>query len=242
MSYEVSLPIFEGPLDLLLYLLRKNEVDIYDIPIAEITRQYLDALELMRGRGALDLDASGEFLTMAATLLRIKSRMLLPRSEEEGEEEDPRRDLVLQLVEYRKFKEAARKMAVMEEKQRLLFNRPLIPVDGGEGSEDLAPRGDVADLVAALQSLLARIQDDRLYEIIGEDVSVEERMEHVLRVLAERGGTGELRFEELFAGARRRLVLIATFMAILELARQTRLAIRQEALFGEIWVRRQNAA
>jgi segregation and condensation protein A len=239
MSYEVTLPIFEGPLDLLLYLLRKNEVDIYDIPIAEITRQYLDALELMK---ALDLDASGEFLTMAATLLRIKSRMLLPRSEEEGEEEDPRRDLVLQLVEYRKFKEAARKMAVLEESQRLLFNRPLIPIEGGEGSEDLAPRGDVADLVAALQSLLARIQDERLYEIIGEDVSVEERMEHVLRVLAERGGTGELRFEELFAGARRRLVLIATFMAILELARQTRLGIRQEALFGEIWVRRASAA
>lgn len=239
MPYEISLPIFEGPLDLLLYLLRKNEVDIYDIPIAEITRQYLEALEVMK---SLDLDLAGEFLTMAATLLRIKSRMLLPRPEEEGEEEDPRRDLVLLLVEYRKFKEAARKMAVMEEKQRLLFNRPLIAVEGPEGFEDLAPGGNVPDLVAALQALLERIQDDRLYEIIGEDVSVEERIEHVLRVLSERGDKGELRFEELFAGARRRLVMIATFMAILELARQSRLAIRQEALFGEIWVRRASAA
>jgi len=239
MAYEITLPIFEGPLDLLLYLLRKNEVDIYDIPIAEITRQYLDALEIMK---ALDLDVAGDFLTMAATLLRIKSRMLLPRPEEEGEAEDPRRDLVLQLVEYRKFKEAARKMAAWEEKQRLLFNRPHIPMEepDGEGDETLAPKGDVADLVAALQALLERVQEDRLYEIIGEDVSVEERMEHVLRVLAER--PEEIRFEELFAGARRRLVLIATFMAILELARQARLAIRQEALFGEIWVRRQNAA
>ena len=236
MPYEVTLPIFEGPLDLLLYLIRKNEVDIYDIPIALITRQYLEALEIMK---ALDLDVAGDFLTLAATLLRIKSRMLLPRPAEEGEEEDPRRDLVLQLVEYRKFKEAARKMAQSEEKQRLLFNRPLIPVEGDAG-EDLAPKGDVADLVAALQALLERIQDDRLYEIIGEDVSVEERMEHVLRLLDER--REEVRFEELFAGARRRLVLVATFMAILELARQARLAIRQEALFGEIWVRRQNAA
>ena len=236
MAYEIALPIFEGPLDLLLYLIRKNEVDIYDIPIALITRQYLEALEIMK---ALDLDVAGDFLTLAATLLRIKSRMLLPRLAEEGEEEDPRRDLVLQLVEYRKFKEAARKMAQSEEKQRLLFNRPLIPVEG-DGGEDLAPKGDVADLVAALQALLERIQDDRLYEIIGEDVSVEERMEHVLRLLDER--QEEVRFEELFAGARRRLVLVATFMAILELARQARLAIRQEALFGEIWVRRQNAA
>jgi len=236
MAYEIALPIFEGPLDLLLYLIRKNEVDIYDIPIALITRQYLEALEIMK---ALDLDVAGDFLTLAATLLRIKSRMLLPRPAEEGEEEDPRRDLVLQLVEYRKFKEAARKMAQSEEKQRLLFNRPLIPVEG-DGGEDLAPKGDVADLVAALQALLERIQDDRLYEIIGEDVSVEERMEHVLRLLDER--REEVRFEELFAGARRRLVLVATFMAILELARQARLAIRQEALFGEIWVRRQNAA
>ena len=236
MPYEVTLPIFEGPLDLLLYLIRKNEVDIYDIPIALITRQYLEALEIMK---ALDLDVAGDFLTLAATLLRIKSRMLLPRLAEEGEEEDPRRDLVLQLVEYRKFKEAARKMAQSEEKQRLLFNRPLIPVEGDAG-EDLAPKGDVADLVAALQARLERIQADRLYEIIGEDVSVEERMEHVLRLLDER--REEVRFEELFAGARRRLVLVATFMAILELARQARLAIRQEALFGEIWVRRQNAA
>ena len=236
MAYEIALPIFEGPLDLLLYLIRKNEVDIYDIPIALITRQYLEALEIMK---ALDLDVAGDFLTLAATLLRIKSRMLLPRPAEEGEEEDPRRDLVLQLVEYRKFKEAARKMAQSEEKQRLLFNRPLIPVEGDVG-EDLAPKGDVADLVAALQALRMRIQDDRLYEIIGEDVSVEERMEHVLRLLGERGE--EVRFEELFSGARRRIVLVATFMAILELARLTKLAIRQEALFGEIWVRRQNAA
>jgi len=236
MAYEIALPIFEGPLDLLLYLIRKNEVDIYDIPIALITRQYLEALEIME---ALDLDVAGDFLTLAATLLRIKSRMLLPRLAEEGEEEDPRRDLVLQLVEYRKFKEAARKMAQSEEKQRLLFNRPLIPVEG-DGGEELAPKGDVADLVAALQALLERIQDDRLYEIIGEDVSVEERMEHVLRLLDER--REEVRFEELFAGARRRIVLVATFMAILELARLTKLAIRQEALFGEIWVRRQNAA
>jgi segregation and condensation protein A len=236
MAYEIVLPIFEGPLDLLLYLIRKNEVDIYDIPIALITRQYLEALEIMK---SLDLDVAGDFLTLAATLLRIKSRMLLPRPAEEGEEEDPRRDLVLQLVEYRKFKEAARKMAQSEEKQRLLFNRPLIPVEG-DGGEDLAPKGDVADLVAALQALLERIQDDRLYEIIGEDVSVEERMEHVLRLLDER--REEVRFEELFAGARRRIVLVATFMAILELARLTKLAIRQEALFGEIWVRRQNAA
>jgi segregation and condensation protein A len=98
----------------------------------------------------------------------------------------------------------------------------------------------VADLVAALQALLERIQDDRLYEIIGEDVSVEERMEHVLRLLDER--REEVRFEELFAGARRRIILVATFMAILELARLTKLAIRQEALFGEIWVRGKNAA
>jgi len=236
MAYEIALPIFEGPLDLLLYLIRKNEVDIYDIPIALITRQYLEALNIMK---ALDLDVAGDFLTLAATLLRIKSRMLLPRSAEEGEEEDPRRDLVIQLVEYRKFKEAARKMAQSEEKQRLLFNRPLIPVEGNE-EEDLAPKGDVADLVAALQALLERIQDDRLYEIIGEDVSVEERMEHVLRLLDER--REEVRFEELFAGARRRIVLVATFMAILELARLTKLAIRQEALFGEIWVRRASAA
>lgn len=235
MSYEVALPIFEGPLDLLLYLIRKNEVDIYDIPIAEITRQYLVTLEEMR---ALDLDVAGDFLTLAATLLRIKSRMLLPHPEEEGGEEDPRRDLVLQLVEYRRFKEMARRMAQMEERQRLLFNRPHLPLDG-DVEEELAPRGSEADLVAVLQALLERLQDERLYEIIGEDVSVEERMDHVLRILRERE---EVRFEELFAGARRRIVLVATFMAILELARLAKLAIRQEALFGEIWVSGRRAA
>lgn len=232
MNYQVSLEIFEGPLDLLLHLIRSNEVDIYDIPIAKITEQYLEYLERMR---SLDLEIGGEFLVMATTLMRIKARMLLPITKTEGEEEDPRKDLVLQLLEYKKFKEAGKELKRLEWKQRHLYGRPALEKWSKEVGDDTEyPRGDILALFLAYKKLLERIRKDRLYRVLGEYVSVEERMEHIMKILNERN---EVSFYELIQDSKKKIVLVATFMGILELARLARIEILQKELFGEIMIK-----
>lgn len=232
-EYKVQLDVFEGPLDLLLYLIRKEEVDIYDIPIERITNQYMQYIELMR---MLDLNIAGEFLVMAATLMMIKSRMLLPpedRPELEEEEEDPRWDLVRQLVEYKKFKDAALHLESLEALQQDIFLR------GGEAAH-LGPQSDVAlrdvsifDLISAFGEVLKRVKTEELREIFAERVTVAEKIESVMRRLKEEG---RIAFSNLFSGMVSRAEIVCTFLAILELMRLNQIIARQERAFGEIMI------
>ncbi len=229
--YQVRLEIFEGPLDLLLYLIRQEELDIYDIPIARITQQYLEYIEIMK---ALDIDLAGEYLVMAATLLKIKSKLLLPHHQEiEGEIEDPRKDLVLQLLEYKKFKEAASRLEDREEVQRLMFPRPKGAIEKQEqaDAEPPVPEVGLLELLTAFRQVVERIDKVRLYEIVGEDITIEERIDFILKQIKE---NEQMKFSDLFANEQRKLVMVVTFFALLELMRLGRIKITQEKLFGEI--------
>jgi segregation and condensation protein A len=232
--YSVKLDIFEGPLDLLLYLIRQQEVDIYDIPIASITQQYLEYINIMK---SLDLEVAGEFLVMAATLIKIKSKMLLPRHEElEGPEaEDPRRDLVQQLLEYKKFKEAASRLEEREEHQRLMYPRPKGAFEKQDDSQAEPPPPEVGllDLLQAFRQVVERIDKVKLYEIVGEDITIEERLNFVLKEITEKK---QMKFFDLFASQTRKLVLVITFFAMLELIRLGHITVKQEGLFGEIMI------
>jgi len=232
-SCNVQLDIFEGPLDLLLYLIRKEEIEIYDIPIARITEQYLHYLEMMK---VLNLNFAGEFLAMAATLLFIKSRMLLPpeeRTEEEEEPvEDPRAELVRQLVEYKQFKDAAEELQGMEAEHQRTFRRH----DASVPSLDLVgrPLSDVSifDLLSAFSRLLERAaEEEEVQEIAEEEVTLSERLEAILvRLEKER----EILFDSLFPERASRMLIVVTFLALLELVRTGRIAAVQERPFAEI--------
>ncbi len=229
MNYKVKLEIFEGPLDLLLYLIKKEELNIYDIPVARITDQYLQYLELMR---LLDLDIAGEFLVMAATLMQIKSRMLLPPdgTTPEEEEEDPREELIRKLLEYRWFKEAASCLEDLESKRRQRFTRsPAAPAEGGE--EERFFEASLFDLITAFSKVLKEAPREIFQEIIRDEFTVEEK----IRELLERLQAGNrIRFTELFQAAKNKAEIIALFLALLEVIRLRRAVVRQKELFGEI--------
>lgn len=235
--YQVRLEKFEGPLDLLLHLIRKNEINIYDIPIALITHQYLEYLSLMK---SLNLAVAGEFLVMAATLVQIKARMLLPADETEGDEEDgpdPREELIRRLLEYKQFKEAAGALDHREREWREIFTReepPAAPVK----ASDALPIEDLSlfDLVDALQSVLDRApQHRRLMEIEPDQLTVKDRMNAVLEVLE---GKESVTFVSLFEGQGHRLVIIVTFLALLELTRLKLVRVFQAETFGPILLTR----
>ncbi len=242
-AYQVKLDVFEGPLDLLLYLVRRDEVDIYDIEIGRITRQYLEYLEAME---SIDVEIGGEFIVMAANLLFLKSRTLLPVDlqgpvEEEGEDEDPRWELIRQLIEYKKFKEAAGDLRDREELAARLFGRsPSAPAPDG-GATLLAGEVGALDLIAAFQRVLARLEKQKgaEREIEADRFTVSEKIEFVLRVLPQ---TEPLRFEELFAGQHTRGEVVATFLALLELVRLRHVLVEQADAFGEIMLRRRGDA
>jgi segregation and condensation protein A len=233
-DYKVKLEVFEGPLDLLLYLIKKEEVDIYDIPIERITNQYMEYLSLMQ---LLNLEVAGEFLVMAATLMYIKSRMLLPADQQvtdsEAEEgEDPRWELIRQLVEYKKFKEAALQLARCEEEQANVFTRT-----GDTGIEVAAaevPLAEVSifDLITAFNEVLkkASVRED-FREIYEEQFTVSDKIEEILYTLRDRS---EIRFLDLFSESASRAEVVVTFLALLELIRLKRLRVRQTEAFGEI--------
>ncbi|MEO6461551.1 MAG: segregation/condensation protein A [Candidatus Eisenbacteria bacterium] len=228
MGYEVKLERFEGPLDLLLHLISRDEIDIYDIPIAHITRQYLEYIELLR---MLDLEVAGEFLVMAASLMRIKAKMLLPvpPSLEEGEI-DPRDELVQRLLEYRQFKEAAGTLKDREETRRLSYERGRVPGDEEAGPLPLAP-ATLFHLLDALNRVLARMPARAALELEGEAYDIEEKIARILsRVLV----AGRLSFETLLSECRSRLEMIVTFLALLELMKLNRLVAVQAANFGAI--------
>lgn len=226
---RVDVPAFSGPLDLLLHLIQREEVEISDIPIARITREYLETLELMR---ELDLEVAGEFLVMAATLMRIKVRMLLPPAIADEEEEDPRQGLVRQLLEYRRFKEAAREFESLETERRFLFDRgaPAQLEDPQDG--ELVPVS-LFRLMDALKNVLQRQVPPIVHTITAEPISLEEAIAVIRGQLTM--GKRAL-FEEVLAGFVSRLEKITAFLGLLELLKQEQITVAQEELFGPIWI------
>ncbi|HEU4684985.1 MAG TPA: segregation/condensation protein A [Nitrospira sp.] len=235
LPYQVRIENFEGPLDLLLHLIRKNEINIYDIPIALIARQYLEYIEAMK---QLNLTVAGEFLVMAATLLQIKSKMLLP-VEESGEDDeegpDPREELVRRLLEYKKFKEAARQLDTQERMWREIYSRPPAPREDMESDDQLLDNVGLFDLVDALQGILNRNPGKKLIEIIPDNLTVRDRMNAILEALE---GQESAAFVSLFDASCHRLVIIVTFLALLELIRLRTVRVFQAENFGPILVSR----
>ena len=228
-TVTVKLARFEGPLDLLLHLIKRDEIDIYDIPIAHITQQYLAYIELMR---ALDLEVAGEFLVMAATLMRIKAKMLLPLPGvgEEEDEGDPREELVQRLIEYRQFKEAAGTLQIREADRRRLFERGMVPGDDEMGPLPLAPV-TLFDLLDALNRVMSRVPEQTVYEVQGELYDVEDKMTLIASTVAEQGTVS---FTDLLLRCRARAEMIVTFMALLELIKMGQVAVIQAENFGDI--------
>jgi segregation and condensation protein A len=231
---RILLPLFEGPLDLLLYLIKRDKIDIHDIPIAPITRQYMEYLELMR---QLNLDVAGEFMVMAATLIHIKSKMLVPiePTEAEGEEEavDPREELVRRLLEFQRYKEAAGVLHQQAQIRAAQWTRPdaVLPKFDDAGEEML--EAGLYDLVSAFKELLERRKTLLAHEVEAEGPPVEQRMEELLALLRE----GEsLEFLELFASLDTKSAMIVTFLALLELIRLKRVRVYQRGMFGAIRV------
>jgi segregation and condensation protein A len=228
-AIRVNLPAFEGPLDLLLHLIQQNEIEITDIPISKITKQYLEMLDLMR---ELDLEVAGEFLVMAATLMRIKARMLLPPVIEETEEEDPREGLVRQLLEYRRFKEAARDLERLEAERRLRFERGApAQLEDPEASE-LLPIS-LFRLLDALKGALARQAPPLVHTIHAEPMAIEEAMSLLRETLKSRG---RLLFEESLDLFVTRIEKITAFLGLLELLKLGAVRATQEEQFGPIFL------
>lgn len=226
-DYQLKLAVFEGPFDLLLYLIRKNQIDIYDIPISAITEEYLQYIELMTN---LNLDVASEFIVIAATLLYIKSKMLLPKDELlESEEEDPRMELVQHLIEYNTFKEISDKLRVYETKKRELFER-LYPINVAGGDKELLL--DIYALAKAMDDVLGRIKERRQIVIPGEHIRVKDRMYEIIDRL--RKADGSVSFFEMCTGSGDRIYVIALFLGLLELLRLKVISVFQDKLFEDI--------
>jgi len=231
---HVKLPVFEGPLDLLLYLIKKDELDIYDIPIERITSQYLDYLRIIK---MLDLEVAGEYLVVAATLLYIKSRVLLPHDqrppEDEAEEDDPRWELVRQLVEYKKYKDAAFEL------QQCLSRQEGVRGRGGSFKPDLSADGSLPfdkvglfDLLAVFQKILARANDNEdLRDIFEDRFTVSDKIQFILGEMTTRS---RVVFEQLFTDGATRTEVVVTFLAVLELIRLKQIGVAQESPFSPI--------
>jgi segregation and condensation protein A len=231
MSYKVKLEVFEGPLDLLLYLIKKNELDIYNIPIAQITEQYAEYLDIMQ---LLDLNIAGEFLVMASTLMQIKSRMLLPKEEmPEEEEPDPRAELVRRLLEYKRFKQAANFLEDKEHKRSQVFTRTAGHEDIAEPEEETYFEASIFDLISAFNKVLKDTPRQDFIEIVKDEFTVEEKIHSFLHLLAKRS---RIRFSKLFRGNYNRFEIVTTFLALLELIRLHEIVVRQDRAFGEIYI------
>jgi segregation and condensation protein A len=232
-DFPVRLQNFEGPLDLLLHLIKKHEVDIYDIPIALVTQQYLEYLELMQ---ELDLDVAGEFLVMAATLIHIKSRMLLPRPDpaQEDPDEDPREALVRRLLEHQKFKAAAELLHEREIQRSAQWGRPdrRVAELAGEPPEPEV-EVDLFSLMAAFRQVLERARQRPVVLLPPEQISIETRIEQLLARLSETEACG---FDDLFGDVHTRAGLIVTFLALLEMIRLKVVRVFQQGNFGPIRV------
>jgi len=236
MGYRVKLDIFEGPFDLLLYLIRKHEVDIYDIPIHDITEQFLEYLELMK---ILDLEIAGEFIEMVAILMNIKARMLLPRPvfADDEEAEDPRTELVARLIEYKKFKDAALVMSDHEEERRLIYPRKYFPPlrDKKEIShEEYLQNVTLFDLLLAFKKALDSMPKVTYHEVKRIDITIEEQRDYIMDALQ---GTGMILFSELIKSFKDRIVVIVTFLALLDLIRIRKISVEQDQVFDDIKIK-----
>lgn len=231
-DYKVKLEIFEGPLDLLLYLIKRDEIDIHDISLERITRQYLEYLQAFK---ELNIDVAGEFVVMAANLIYLKSRSLLPVDQqppdEDADEDDPRWDLIRQLIEYKKFKEAAAQLHLRALEQERIFTR-----DGGSPVPAEAPLrlADVGifQLIHAFQNVIKRVEArEDLQEIFGEHFTVSDKIDTILKRVAS---GASVRFSELFGDIASRVEIVVTFLALLELIRLKQVRALQRGVFDEI--------
>lgn len=240
-EYEVKLDLFEGPLDLLLYLVHKSEVDIIDISVAEVSKQYLEYLDIMRD---LNINIASEYLFMAATLVRLKAQELLPEQEKEILEEEEgvfnRQQLIEKLLEYKKYKEAAGTLKIYEAEHIGSFSRGKheeieINLDR---DDTLLSTVNVFDLITAFKRVLERAKEEGAYSpqvIQRDDVKLDDRIEFVLCAVEDRK---EVPFEDLFKDNYRKIALVVTFMAILELVKMGKITFRQEKQFGALYVRK----
>jgi segregation and condensation protein A len=241
-EYKVKFDVFEGPLDLLLYLIKKEEVDIYEVNLTRLATQFIEYIETMR---LLDLEFAGEFLVMAATLMHIKSRELLPADqqvqvEDEDDGEDPRWELIRQLVEYKKFKDAAVQLQVREAEQENVFPRRPGKLEFEPDAPPPKPDVSLFDLVNAVSAVLKRLaRQEDAREIFEDKWTVSEKIEHLMRLIAQRT---PLKFSELFEGVTSRSEVVCTFLALLELIRLRQIVASQQEPFSEIEIGRGPAA
>ncbi len=231
-DYKVKLEVFEGPLDLLLYLIKQDEIDIYDISIERITRQYLEYLQAFK---ELNIELAGEFIVMAANLIYLKSRSLLPVDqqppEEDVEEDDPRWDLIRQLIEYKKFKEAAAELHLRELAQQRIFAREGGSTPATEGPLRLGEVG-IFQLINAFQIVIKRVEERQdLQEIFGERFSVSDKIDKILQRVA---AGASVRFSDLFDAVVSRVEVVVTFLALLELIRLRQIRAIQKSVFEDI--------
>ncbi len=227
---KIRLDIFEGPLDLLIYLVKREHLNIYDIPIVKVIDQYLQFLELMK---LLDINIASEYLVMAANLINIKSKMLLPQEPEAQEpEEDPREELMRRLLEYEKFKEAAEFLKNKETERLKYFKR----ASSGElqGSE-VYIEASIFDLISAFKTALKEVPKDIFFEVVKDQFTVEEKIHNLLHLLLEKE---KISLNELFSAAKNKLEIVVIFLAILELIKLKEIVAVQEELFGQILILR----
>ena len=236
MAYKIKLEIFEGPFDLLLFLIRKHEVDIYDIPIHEITEQFFEYIELMK---ILDLEIAGEFIEMVALLMNIKARMLLPKpvGMSDEEYEDPRTELVERLIEYKKYKEAASEISEYESKRRKLFSRKSFEkyfIKKEISTEEYLNDVSLFDLLLALKKALDNMPKITEHQVTRIDVTIEQQTEYILNKFAS---TSAILFSELINKLKEKIVIIVTFMALLDLINKRQLTVKQSENFDEIRIK-----
>lgn len=234
--YTIKLRDFEGPLDLLLFFIKRDELDIYNIPIAKITKEFFDYLQYMRD---LDLEIAGEFLVMAAELMQIKVKMLLPPEPGEEEEEDPRANLVKRLIEYKRFKEVALELVAREEAQMKIASRGYHEADPRvmDLEEDERSLSDVSlfDLIASFQYAVARMPKKFVHEVVKINVTIDEQIDYILDFFSRRS---EATFAELIDGMTEKIRIVVTFIALLELIRSRKLVVRQPEPFQELSIMR----
>jgi len=237
MAYRVKLDAFEGPFDLLLFLIRKHEVDIYDIPIHDITRQFQEYIELLK---MLDLEVAGEFIEMVAILMNIKARMLLPRplGMSDDEYEDPRTELVERLIEYQRFKEVAEDMHEIEAKQRKIFGRKYFQkIESPNEDTDETYLSDVTlfDLLLAFKKALDNMPKVTYHEVKMIDVTIEQQTEYILQKISDQT---MILFSELINEIKEKIVIVVTFLALLEMIRTKKIVVRQSSAFEDIRIKK----
>lgn len=232
MSYNIRLNVFEGPLDLLLFFIKRDEINIYDIPIAYITQEYLDYLKVMK---QMNLQLAGEFILMASLLMRIKAQMLLPRDEaEQGEEiEDPRSELVQMLLEYQRFKEASEQLKALASQQSKYFpvmvSNPQLRIDPDIFLSDI----NLIDLGLAFKGLIDRLPKPKYYEVERFRVNINQQRQAIRSLFSNRK---RIRFTQLAKSLQHRIEVVVTFLAILEMAKSGEISVSQRDVYGEIYL------